>query len=163
MNGIGAPELALVASAVLHALVYAGYVVGGPCRAHVRTQVSYFVTLFGVAWSVVLLNESLTIYLFVALGFMLIGMALVSPKDGCMIEISSDIAAWVSIGIVLAMFALFITEIFPTEVVAISGVALMLVLGLLPYDMALNVLSNPAPWTIAGMFIVMGALVRTGP
>jgi hypothetical protein len=27
-----------------------------------------------------LLNESLTIYLFVALGFMLIGMALVSPK-----------------------------------------------------------------------------------
>ena len=40
-----------------------------------------------------------------------------------MIEISSDIAAWVSIGIVLAMFALFITEIFPTEVVAISGVA----------------------------------------
>jgi Na+/H+ antiporter NhaD/arsenite permease-like protein len=79
-----------------------------------------------------------------------------------MIEISSDIAAWVSIGIVLAMFALFITEIFPTEVVAISGVALMLVLGLLPYDMALTVLSNPAPWTIAGMFIVMGALVRTG-
>lgn len=79
-----------------------------------------------------------------------------------MIEISSDIAAWVSIGIVLAMFALFIIEIFPTEVVAISGVALMLVLGLLPYDMALNVLSNPAPWTIAGMFIVMGALVRTG-
>ena len=79
-----------------------------------------------------------------------------------MIEISSDIAAWVSIGIVLAMFALFITEIFPTEVVAISGVALMLVLGLLPYDMALGVLSNPAPWTIAGMFIVMGALVRTG-
>ena len=26
MNGIGTPELALVASAVLHALVYAGYV-----------------------------------------------------------------------------------------------------------------------------------------
>jgi hypothetical protein len=27
---------------------------------------------------------------------------------------------------------------------------------------ALGVLSNPAPWTIAAMFIVMGALVRTG-
>ena len=51
--------------------------VSGP---HFAAQVSYFVTLFGVAWSVVLLNESLTIYLFVALGFMLIGMALVSPK-----------------------------------------------------------------------------------
>ena len=45
-----------------------------------------------------------------------------------MIEISSDIAAWVGIGIVLAMFAMFITEIFPTEVVAISGVAVMMVL-----------------------------------
>ena len=60
------------------------------------------------------------------------------------------------------MFVLFITEVFPTEVVAIAGVALMLALGLLPYDMALSVFSNPAPWTIAGMFIVVGALVRTG-
>jgi hypothetical protein len=38
----------------------------------------------------------------------------------------------------------------------------MLVAGVLPYDAALDVLSNPAPWTIAAMFIVMGALVRTG-
>jgi hypothetical protein len=38
----------------------------------------------------------------------------------------------------------------------------MLVAGVLPYDAALTVLSNPAPWTIAAMFIVMGALVRTG-
>jgi di/tricarboxylate transporter len=79
-----------------------------------------------------------------------------------MIEISSEIAAWVGIGIVLAMFAMLITEIFPTEVVAISGAALMMVLGLLPYHSALSVLSNPVPWTIAGMFIVTGALVRTG-
>ena len=79
-----------------------------------------------------------------------------------MIEISPDIGAWVSIAIVIAMFVLFITEVFPTEVVAIAGVALMLALGLLPYEMALSVFSNPAPWTIAGMFIVVGALVRTG-
>ena len=79
-----------------------------------------------------------------------------------MIELSSDIGAWVSIAIVIAMFVLFVTEVFPTEVVAIAGVALMLTLGLLPYDMALSVFSNPAPWTIAGMFIVVGALVRTG-
>jgi len=32
----------------------------------------------------------------------------------------------------------------------------------LPYEEALKVLSNPAPWTIAAMFIVMGGLVRTG-
>ena len=81
MNGIGAPELALFASAVLHALVYAGYVwLVARVGATFAAQVSYFVTLFGVAWSFVLLNEPLTIYLFLALCFMLIGMALVSPK-----------------------------------------------------------------------------------
>jgi di/tricarboxylate transporter len=60
------------------------------------------------------------------------------------------------------MFLLFLRESFPTEVVAIFGVALLLISGVLPYDVALAVLSNPAPWTIAAMFLVMGALVRTG-
>lgn len=64
--------------------------------------------------------------------------------------------------VVLGMFVMFLREQYPTEVVAIAGVALMLVLGILPYDLALSSLSNPAPWTIAAMFIVMGALVRTG-
>ncbi|MEM6636372.1 MAG: SLC13 family permease [Pseudomonadota bacterium] len=60
------------------------------------------------------------------------------------------------------MFALFVSERLPTEVVSILGVATMLVLGILPYDAALEVLSNPAPWTIVALFIVVGALVRTG-
>ncbi len=38
----------------------------------------------------------------------------------------------------------------------------MLISGALPYEHAVEVLANPAPWTIAAMFIVMGALVRTG-
>lgn len=67
-----------------------------------------------------------------------------------------------TLAVVAVMFALFVRETFPTEVVAITGAALMLLLGVLPYENALAVLSNPAPWTIAAMFIVMGALVRTG-
>ena len=67
-----------------------------------------------------------------------------------------------ALGVVALMFLLFVRESYPTEVVAISGAALLLALGLLPYEAALNVLSNPAPWTIGAMFIVMGALVRTG-
>ena len=63
--------------------------------------------------------------------------------------------------VVAIMFVLFPRESLPTEVVAILGVALLLVTGLLPYAAALEVLSNPAPWTIAAMFLVMGALVRT--
>ena len=67
-----------------------------------------------------------------------------------------------ALAVLLIMFALFMWEKWPTEVVAIGGTATLLVLGLLPYEAAIGVLSNPAPWTIAAMFIVMGALVRTG-
>jgi len=73
-----------------------------------------------------------------------------------------DLPAIVALLIVGAMFALFLWEIYPTEVVAIAGAALMLATGLLPYEAAIGVFSNPAPWTIAAMFIVMGGLVRTG-
>ena len=70
--------------------------------------------------------------------------------------------AVITLMVVAGMFVLFLREVFPTEVVAIAGAAVLLALGILPYDDALAVLSNPAPWTIAAMFIVMGALVRTG-
>ncbi|TYB84867.1 SLC13 family permease [Oceaniovalibus sp. ACAM 378] len=64
--------------------------------------------------------------------------------------------------IILGMLVLFASELYPTEVVAISGASLMFVLGLLPYEDAIAVFSNSAPWTIAAMFLVMGGLVRTG-
>jgi len=77
-------------------------------------------------------------------------------------EFSQTTQAVLTLLVVAGMFVLFLREAFPTEVVAIFGVAIMLVLGVLPYEAAVTALSNPAPWTIAAMFIVMGALVRTG-
>ncbi len=77
-------------------------------------------------------------------------------------ELSQTGDAVVTLTVVFVMFVLFLRESFPTEVVAIAGVGVLLALGVLPYDDALTVLSNPAPWTIAAMFIIMGALVRTG-
>ena len=73
-----------------------------------------------------------------------------------------DAPAIVTLVVVAVMFALFIREVYPPEVTAIAGAGALLVLGLLPYEGAVHVLANPAPWTIAAMFIVMGALVRTG-
>ena len=73
-----------------------------------------------------------------------------------------DAPAIVTLVVVAVMFALFIREVYPPEVTAIAGAGALLVLGLLPYEEAVHVLANPAPWTIAAMFIVMGALVRTG-
>ncbi len=69
---------------------------------------------------------------------------------------------YIALGVVVLMFLLFLREVFPAEVTALSGVSLLLVFGILPYEDALSMLSNPAPWTIAAMFVVMGALVRTG-
>lgn len=73
-----------------------------------------------------------------------------------------NLPAFVALGIVGMMFVAFIREWFPTEVVALGGASVALASGILPYDAALGVLSNPAPWTIAAMFVIMAALVRTG-
>ena len=43
-----------------------------------------------------------------------------------------------------------------------AGVAVLIALGILPVDQALSVFSNPAPWTIAAMFVLSQALVRAG-
>ncbi|MEJ6641174.1 MAG: SLC13 family permease [Octadecabacter sp.] len=79
-----------------------------------------------------------------------------------MFNLSQTGQAALTLTVVGIMFVLFLRETYPTEVVALTGVSLLLASGVLPYDDALAVLSNPAPWTIAAMFIVMGALVRTG-
>jgi di/tricarboxylate transporter len=70
--------------------------------------------------------------------------------------------AWATVAVLLAMLTLFVRETWPTEVVAMTGAATLFVLGILPYEAAVATLSNPAPWTIAAMFLLMGAVVRTG-
>jgi len=70
--------------------------------------------------------------------------------------------ALLALGIVAIMFLMFMREVFPVEVTAITGAVAMLVLGILPQDAALAVFSNHAPWTIAALFVIVGALVRTG-
>lgn len=78
------------------------------------------------------------------------------------LSFSQTESAVLTLAVVVIMFVLFLRESFPTEVVAIAGAATLLAIGVLPYQDAQAVLSNSAPWTIAAMFIVMGALVRTG-
>ncbi|WP_428926066.1 SLC13 family permease [Marinibacterium sp. SX1] len=79
-----------------------------------------------------------------------------------LIQLSETGQAFLALLIVAGMFAAFLRERLPAEVVALCGVSLMLITGVLPYADALPVLANPAPWTIAAMFLIMGALVRTG-
>ena len=68
----------------------------------------------------------------------------------------------VSLILLVTMIVFFVTEIVPIEVTALSTAVLMVILGILPSKEFLNILSNPAPWTIICMFVLSGALVRTG-
>jgi di/tricarboxylate transporter len=70
--------------------------------------------------------------------------------------------AVIALAIVAGMFVAFVRETYPVEVTALGGAAVMLVLGILPLDATFAALANPAPWTIAAMFVIVGALVRTG-
>lgn len=78
------------------------------------------------------------------------------------LSLPQEAQAWITMATLAVMLILFVRETYPTEVVAMAGAAFLLILGILPYDMGVAVLSNPAPWTIAAMFLLMGALVRTG-
>ncbi|SON54630.1 transporter, divalent anion:Na+ symporter (DASS) family [Hartmannibacter diazotrophicus] len=71
-------------------------------------------------------------------------------------------APYVALLLVFLMLVAFATEKFPPESIAISGTAVVLVLGLIDTGDLLGVMSNSAPVTIIAMFMVSAALVRTG-
>ncbi|MCO6186063.1 SLC13 family permease [Rhizobium sp. L1K21] len=70
--------------------------------------------------------------------------------------------AQIALGLVIVLFGLFVWEKYPAEVTASAGAALFMALGFVPTEKALAVFSNSAPLTIGAMFILTGALVRTG-
>jgi drug/metabolite transporter (DMT)-like permease len=77
----GSPEWALVLVALLQAACYTGYVTlvgrAGPVFA---SLVAYLVTISGVLWGLILLDEEHSPWFWAALAIMLAGMALVQPK-----------------------------------------------------------------------------------
>ena len=72
----------------------------------------------------------------------------------------------VEIAIVLSLVAVvffgFIREILPSDVVALLAMGALLLTGILSVPETLAVFSNPAPITIAAMFVLSAALERTG-
>ncbi len=78
----GAPELALLAMGIIHALVYATFVwlvgIAGPVFAG---QSAYLVTACGMVWAMVLLGERFAPTVWAAMAAMLAGVALVRPRN----------------------------------------------------------------------------------
>lgn len=79
-----------------------------------------------------------------------------------MIEWLGPNAGWLALALLGVMLAVFATERFPPEMVAIGAVAVFLILGLLDSSSMVGALANAAPLTIACMFVISAALVRTG-
>ncbi len=77
-------------------------------------------------------------------------------------EIVADYSALIGLGVLVGVFIAFALERRPPVVIAVLGGLVMMILGFLPVDEALGVFANPAPITIAAMFILSGALLRTG-
>jgi drug/metabolite transporter (DMT)-like permease len=77
----GAPDLAVVISATLHAVIYTGYVwLVGRAGAVFAAQVSYLVTAFGLFWAMAILGERYSGFVWLALAVMLLGLFLVQPR-----------------------------------------------------------------------------------
>lgn len=77
----GSAEWGLVLSSTLHAGLYATYVwLASRAGAVFATQTSYIVTASGLFWSMVLLGERFSSWVWLALVVMLAGLALVQPR-----------------------------------------------------------------------------------
>ncbi|MDP0490168.1 MAG: SLC13 family permease [Verrucomicrobiota bacterium JB023] len=69
---------------------------------------------------------------------------------------------WFLAILLAVVFAGFIKEWMPVEVVALSGMFMCIATGILPVSEAFSVFSHPAPLAIACMFVLSAALERTG-
>lgn len=76
--------------------------------------------------------------------------------------ILADYSALIGLALLIATFVAFMLERRPPVVIAVVAGVIMLALGYLSPKEMLGTFSNSAPITIAAMFILSGALIRTG-
>ncbi len=78
---IGRAGTALVVTALIHAVAYSGYVwIVGQGGAVFAAQVSYLVTGTGILWSMAILGERYSLWVWGALGVVFAGLFLVQPR-----------------------------------------------------------------------------------
>ena len=70
--------------------------------------------------------------------------------------------AWIVSAVIAVLFVAFAREWRSPEVSAAVAVSVLMLLKILSVDDVLGVMSNSAPVTIAAMFVISAALVRTG-
>jgi Na+/H+ antiporter NhaD/arsenite permease-like protein len=68
----------------------------------------------------------------------------------------------ITFAVLLGVFVVFAKEWLPNDLVALSGMLLLVICGILDENDLGKVFSNSAPMTIGAMFILGEALTRTG-
>ncbi len=82
-----------------------------------------------------------------------------------MAVIADFVSTWqvvIALSLIALLVLLFVLELYPPEVPAAGVAALFVALGYVDGKEMLGVFSNSAPLTVAAMFVLSGALVRTG-
>lgn len=81
MNAWAAPEYALITASIIHALTYCGYIwlvnFGGPVFS---VQMAYPVTLSGVLFSILFLDETYSTWIWAAFALVIVALFMVQPK-----------------------------------------------------------------------------------
>lgn len=76
-----APDYAIVFGSMINVMAYSGYVwLVGRAGAVFGAQVAYIVTASGVFWSMIVLSESYSGFIWLALILMMVGLFLVQPR-----------------------------------------------------------------------------------
>lgn len=70
--------------------------------------------------------------------------------------------AWYTLIVLLLVAIALMREWFPPSAVMLGGLVLVLVPGVITPSQALSGFSNPAPFTIAALYVLAGAVGRTG-
>ena len=78
------------------------------------------------------------------------------------VDIIHQYDAFIALALIVVLFVLFVLELYPPEVPAAGLAAVFTALGFVNPDELRAVFANPAPLTIGAMFVISGALVRTG-
>lgn len=70
--------------------------------------------------------------------------------------------AWLTVVVVVVAITLLVKEVTAPSGIVFGGVIVLLVAGVIDSDQALAGFSNPAPVTVAALYIVAGGIQRTG-
>jgi di/tricarboxylate transporter len=70
--------------------------------------------------------------------------------------------AWLTLGVIAAVLALLVRSVLSPAVVIFGATVTLLVLGVIDAEQALSGFSNPAPFTVAALYVVAAAVSKTG-